>query len=225
MARSVFYGVGAFIGSITGPTNVAFWPDDPAKLKWAQDRRVQVDLANNPEAVRQGKLAQADVDDYFGYGTGGLTRVGPMFPRGSVLGPLYLEAPRCGDCGAQDPTKDPRKYEWATGGYYDGPMAGRRFHGFHGSVVNVNGGMALISLWARGTSAVAAGPMGTYWLDIANHLHPDDKSLPAVALAKSSQGGVFIDSKAGGGGETTIDSPNNPKWTGGVPAPESRRVR
>lgn len=225
MTRSVFYGVGAFVGSITGPTTCAFWPDDPNKLKWDSGRLVKVDLANNPEAVRQGKIAQAEVDDFDGYGTGGLTRVGPIFPSGSVLGTLYLEESKCAACGPNDPTTDPRKYEWATVVYYDGPLAGRRFYGFHGQVVNVNAGMALISLWARGTSTVATAPVRTFWLDMAKDLHPDDKSLPAVAVAKGAQGGVFIDSKAGGGGVTTFGGPKVPTWVGGVPAPEGRRVR
>ncbi len=224
MARSVFYGVGAFVGSITGPTNCAFWPDDPVKLKWDPALLVKVDLANTPEAYRQGKIteAQIEVDDYFGYG--GMTRVGPIFPGGAVLGTLYYEQSRAQKLPG-DPTKRPRAYEWATVVYHDGPMAGTRFHGFHAHVQNVNAGMALVSLWARGTSAVAPAPMGTYWLDWANHVHPADPALPAVTAAKGQIGAIYISSKAGGGGVMPFDPPKNPSWVGGVPAPGGRRVR
>lgn len=224
MARSVFYGVGAFIGSITSPTKVGFWPDDPNKLGWTATPLVNVDLANTPEACLQGKItpAQVEVDDYVG--NGGLTRVGPMFPGGAVLGTLYLEDSRCNPL-PHDPRKLPRAYEWATVFYYDGPMAGLRFHGFHGQVQKVNAGMALVSLWARGTSAVAAGPMGTYWLDWANHVHPADPALPAITAAPGQVGAIYISSKAGGGGVMPFDTPKTPKWIGGVPAPEGRRVR
>lgn len=225
MARSVFYGVGAFIGSITGPTTCAFWPDDPNKLKWDPTLLVKVDLANNPEAVRQCKIAQADVDDFAGYGSGGLTRVGPMFPGGATMGTLYLEESKCAALGVNDPTKGARAYEWMTVVYYDGALAGRRFHGFHGLVQNVIGNVAMVSLWARGTSAVAGqGPMGTYALDLSAHFHPSDGTVPMIPITKGTQGALFIDAKAGGG-VSTFDTPKTPKWAGGVPAPEGRRVR
>lgn len=225
MARSVFYGVGAFIGSITGPTTCAFWPDDPNRLGWKTGLLVSVDLANTPEAVRQGKIAQADVDDFAGYGTGGLTRVGPIFPAGATMGTLYLEESKCGALGPNDPTKGARPWEWATVVYYDGPMAGRRFHGFHGHVVknDPTGTLALVSLWARGTSAVpGVTPMGTYWFDIATQLHPPDPTLPIVPVAAGNAGGVFVDSKSG---VMPFDTPKSPRWAGGIRAPEGRRVR
>lgn len=226
MARSVFYGVGAFVGSITGPTTCAFWPDDPVKLKWDPKLLVQVDLANNPESCRQGKIApgQVEVDDFAGYGTGGLTRIGPMYPGGAVLGTVYLEDSRCGALGANDPRKAPNAYEWATVVYYDGPLAGRRFHGFNGTVHKATGNLALVSLAPRSAGAGSA-PSGTYWLDFAAHVHPADPALPSITPTPGAVGAVYIDVRAGGGGGIGFDPPKNPRYLGGVAAPGGRRVR
>ncbi len=222
MARSVFYGVGAFVGSITGPTTCAFWPDDPVKLKWDPALLVKVDLAKNPEACRQGKIAPGDVevDDFVGYGHGGLTHIGPRFPGGAVLGTLFLEESRCGALGAYDPRKSPNAHEWATVYYYDGPLAGRRFHGFHGTVVKANGSLGLVSLGAR-SAAAGAAPSGTYWLDFAAHVHPADGTLPGITPKVGDTGAVFIDTRASIG----FDPPKNPRWTGGLVVAGGRRVR
>ncbi|HSN29182.1 MAG TPA: hypothetical protein VLT45_22995 [Kofleriaceae bacterium] len=230
MARSVFYGVGAFVGSITGPTTCAFWPDDPVKLKWDPKLLVQVDLAKNPEACRQGKIKESDieVDDFAGYGTDGMTRVGPLFPGGATMGIVYIEDSRCAACGASDPRKNPRPHEWMTVVYHDGALTGRRFYGFYGEVKDVKpaNSMALISLWPRGTSGVVGQtPFGTYWLDTGVHLHPHDPTLPMVPITVGQKGGVFVDSRASGGGVIKFDPPKVPSWVGGVRAPEGRRVR
>ncbi|MBV8760078.1 MAG: hypothetical protein JO257_22495 [Deltaproteobacteria bacterium] len=228
MARSVFYGVGAFVGSITGPTTCAFWPDDPKTLNWDLTKLVKVDLANTPEACRQGKInpAQVEVDDFAGYGTGGLTRIGPMFPGGATMGTVYLEESRAAKIPG-DPTTAPRSYEWMTVVYYDGALAGRRFHGFHAVVQKPGPGQtALVSLYPRGTSAVPGQvPFGTFWLDFGVHVHPADGSVPLIPPTAGSHGAVFIDTKASGGGVSPFDSPKTPRYIGGVVAPETRRVR
>src|SRR3569623_592670 len=92
MSRSVFYGFGAFVGSITGPTTCSFWPDDPAQIGWTSPQ-VKVDLSQNPEAVRRGLIAEDAVqaDDHASWGTGGLTKIGPMFPGGAMIGAVYLQ--------------------------------------------------------------------------------------------------------------------------------------
>ena len=179
MSRSVFYGVGAFVGSVTGPTNVSFWPDDPVKLRWDASLLVSVDLARNPEAVHRGTILpdasghyDIDVDDFAGYGTWGLTRIGPVFPCGTTVGTCYLEERKCAQLGALDPRTNGRPYEWATAVYYDGALAGRRFYGFHGKVTNAIGRIGLVSLWGRGWSAVPGQtPIGTYWIDFDAFVH------------------------------------------------------
>src|SRR6478609_2850902 len=92
MTRSVFYGFPAFVGSITGPTTCSFWTDDPAQIGW-NSPQVTVDLSKNPEAVRRGAITEAQVqaDDHALLGTGGMTRIGPMFPGGAMIGAVYLE--------------------------------------------------------------------------------------------------------------------------------------
>ena len=228
MARSIFYGVGAFVGSITGPTTCAFWPDDPNKLKWDPTLLVKVDLAKNPEAVRQGTIAPGavEVDDFAGYNTGGLTRIGPIFPGGATMGTCYLEDSKCAALGAHDPRSTPRAYEWVTVVYHDGPMAGRRFHGFHGNVVNANGNLGLVSLFPRGMSATAgAAPFGTFWLDFPAFVHPVEPGLTGITPVKGQQGAIFIDAKAGGGGPSIFDGPKTPRYAGGALEPRGRRVR
>ena len=229
MTRSVFYGVGAFVGSITGPTTCAFWPDDPNRLGWDANQLVPVDLAKNPEAVRRGAIQAGDVqvDDFTKMG--GMTSIGPVFPGGATLGLCYLEESRCAALGANDPrtTGPGRPYEWCTVVYHDGLMAGRRFHGFHATIIRNQGNLALVSLWARGTSLVAnQPPRGTYWIDFDAFAHPVEPNLTAigVGVAALKTGALFLDHRAssGGGGVIPFDDPKSPRWFGGAVAPRRR---
>jgi hypothetical protein len=236
MARSVFYGVSAFVGSITGPTTCAFWPDDPTKLKWDPKLLFSVDLSKNPEAVRSGALpipvaglpSQVEVDDFAGYGTGGLTTIGPMFPGGATMGLCYVEESRCAALGPNDPTKGGpgNTYEWCTIAEYDGALAGRRFHGFHAEIHTSSGNIGIVSLWARGTSA-SKGPIGTWPIDFDAHVHPlaDGFTKIGVGPNQTKKGALFLDRRAGGGGVIPFDTPKTPKGTGGVYVIGGRRER
>jgi hypothetical protein len=214
---------------VTSPTNVSFWPDDPVKLNWDPHLLVSVNLARNPEAVRQGTIQRdpqtglyaVDVDDFAGYGTGGLTRIGPMFPGGATLGICYLEESKCAALGAYDPRSKPHAYEFATVVYHDGPMAGRCFHGFHANIVKANGNLGLVSLWARGTGSIAGQPpMGTFWLDFAAQVHAVEPGLTQVVPVTNPTGAIFIDFRAssGGGGVIPFDKPKAPQYAGGAAA-------
>jgi hypothetical protein len=227
MARSIFYGVGAFVGSITGPTTCTFWPDDPATVGW-KSKQSAVDLAMNPEAVRRGTIAVVDLqaDDFAGYGTGGLTKIGPMFPGGAMIGGLYLEEGYLAKIGLAKP--GPRPYEWATLIYWDGPLAGRRFHGFHAQIRKNQGSLAMLSVWARGTSHLPnQTPMGTWWVDLGTDCHPVEAGITEIGVAQGNpqSGAVFIDHKAGGGGVIAFDGPKNPKSLGSAVARRAHHVR
>jgi hypothetical protein len=236
MARSVFYGVSAFVGSITGPTTCSFWPDDPARIGWGSPQ-FQVDLSMNPEAVRRGLITPADVwvDDHAAYKTGGLTTIGPMFPGGATVGLCYVEESRCAALGAFDPrsvgTTGGQPYEWCTVVYHDdvgtpAALAGRRFHGFHAEIHKSFGTVAIVSVWARGTSATK-GPMGTWTLDLAVHAHPVAAGFTQIGVAQGQPktGAVFLEVMAGGGGVIPFDNPKNPRNVGGVLAPRGHRDR
>jgi hypothetical protein len=236
MARSVFYGVSAFVGSITGPTTCSFWPDDPARIGWTAPM-FAVDLAKNPEAVRRGLIAPADVwvDDHVAYKTGGLTTIGPMFPGGSTVGLCYVEESQCAALGAYDPrspaTTGGAPYEWCTVVYYDDvgtppPLAGRRFHGFHAEIRKSFGSTAIVSVWARGTSTTK-GPMGTWTIDMAAHAHPVAAGFTQIGVAagQPKTGALFLELLAGGGGVIPFDNPKTPRSVGGAVVRGGHRVR
>jgi len=236
MTRSVFYGVSAFVGSITGPTTCSFWPDDPAAAGWASTQ-FAVDLAKTPEAVRRGALALAsvEVDDNTAYKTGGLTTIGPMFPGGATVGLCYVEESRCAGLGQYDPTKahpgSGQPYEWCTVVYYDDvgtstTLAGRRFYGFHAEIRKSWGSVAQVSVWARGTSASGKGPMGTWALDLANDAHPIDTGFTQIGVAAGvpKAGALFLEWRAGGG-VIPMDAPKTPKSVGGALVRGGRHVR
>jgi hypothetical protein len=86
MARTVFFGFGAFVGAIKGPTQIEWWADDPALSGFSASALIPVDLANNPSAARAGTIAigAIEVDDH--RVDGGLTTVGPRFPLGATVG-------------------------------------------------------------------------------------------------------------------------------------------
>jgi len=56
MARTVFFGFGAFVGAIRGTTQIEWWADDPALSGFAATALIPVDLARNPSAARAGTI-------------------------------------------------------------------------------------------------------------------------------------------------------------------------
>lgn len=236
MTRSVFYGVSAFVGSITGPTTCSFWPDDPATCGWTSPQ-FGVDLSKNPEAVRRGTMGSTsvEVDDNTAYKTGGLTTIGPMFAGGATVGLCYVEQSRCAGLGKYDPSKaqpgSGQAYEWCTVVYYDGDgtstaLAGRRFYGFYAEIHKSWGSVAQVSVWARGTSASGKGPMGTWAIDLDKDAHPIEKGFTEIGVAAGAPkiGALFLEWRAGGG-VIPFDIPKTPKSIGGVVVRGGHRVR
>ena len=180
MSRSVFYGFPAFVGSITGPTTCSFWMDDPAQIGWTSPQ-VTVDLSKNPEAVRRGVIGEQDLqaDDHASRGTGGMTRIGPMFPGGAMIGAVYLDEKFMTTNQLAPP--GPRPYEWCVLQYWASeaaPLTSRRFYGFHAEILTLTGTVAMVSVWARGTSSTPGqAPMGTWPIDLATWTHPTSPGL------------------------------------------------
>jgi hypothetical protein len=202
MTRSVFYGFGAFVGSITGPTTCAWWPDDPNVLKWDATKLVPVDLGKSPEAVRQGLIKVSDIqcDDFTT--DGGLTKIGPRFPIGAANGACYLEESywKGLPAGIRPTLKaggmQCRDYELCSVLYWDGPLAGRRFHGFYVEISKPSGTRALVALWNQGTSAVPGQqPHGTYWIDLASQAMAIEPGFTEVGVAAGvpQKGALFVD--------------------------------
>ena len=202
MTRSVFYGFGAFVGSITGPTQCGWWPDDPAVLAWDPTRQIAVDLAKNPEAARRGIIATNEIqaDDYSGYAHGGLTQIGPMWPGGRMTGACYLESAYYNGL-ANKPNRIPpgfqgRAYELTTVLYWAGGLAGRRFIGVHAAIKNKQGARALVDIWEPGTSQIANKPaFGTYWIDFGAHVHPIEPDFTEIGVGPTDPqiGAAFVD--------------------------------
>jgi hypothetical protein len=206
MTRSVFYGFGAFVGSLTGPTSCGFWPDDPALLGWAPAKQIPVDLGKNPEAVRRGLIKPDEIqaDDYAGYSHGGLTQIGPMWPGGRMTGACWLESSYWSGLGASKPARIPpgfqsKPYEHTSVLYWDGPLAGRRFIGAHGEIRQRRGTThALVALWEIGSSQIPGqAPFGTFWIDFPAHAHAIEPDLTEIGLGPNDpqRGAVFLDSQ------------------------------
>jgi hypothetical protein len=233
MTRSVFYGFGAFVGSIRGPTSCAFWPDDPGSFSWAAGMQVPVDLAKNPQAARAGKIKQNEivVDDYAGYSVGGQTTIGPMWPGGTMNGMCWLESSYWAGLAATgyQPPRLPanpqfKAYEFCNVLYWDGQLANRRFQGLHGAIQSEKGSLALVTLWQPGTSQIPGqNPLGTWWLDLDKHGHPIEQDFTEIGVGKAAKtGALFLDVAARG--IVPYDTPKNPRPAGGV-VPGGRRVR
>jgi hypothetical protein len=209
MSRSVFYGFGAFVGSLTGSAACGWWSDDPAKLAWDHAKLVPVDLGKNPEAHRRGliKVSEIECDDFAGYAHGGLTKIGPMWPGGTMTGACYLESDYWSTLPKTiQPTRIPHgfqghAYELTTVLYWDGPLKGRRFHGFHVEIKSVQGASALVALWNQGTSRIAGQPPhGSFWIDLAAHAHPIEKDFTEVGVGAGDPktGALFLDANVSG---------------------------
>ena len=199
MTRSVFYGFGAFVGSITGPTTCGWWPDDPAVLNWDPARQITVDLGKNPEAARRGLIAWTDLqaDDYSGYSSGGQTQIGPMWPGGRMTGACYLASTFWNSLGANKPARVPTgfqgyDYELTTVLYSQGENGDRRFIGIHAEIRSTQGTRALLALWQPGTSRIAGKlPFGTFWIDLATSV---DAAATQISASQTA-GAAFIDSQ------------------------------
>ena len=228
MTRSVFYGFGAFVGSITGPTSCGWWPDDPASLGWAAGALLPIDLSKNPQAVRDGKITAAEVkvDDYAGYGTGGLTKIGPMWPGGVMNGACYVEQSYYDALAVKPPRVPPgtpcRDYELTTARYCNPSGQSRRFFGVHAQIRDARGDVALVAVWQPGLS-LASDPIGLFWLQLAGAADPVANGLSQVGIGAANEGALFVD--AATKKHIGFDPPKTPKWLGGASERPRRVVR
>lgn len=206
MTRSVFYGFGAFVGSITGPTTCAWWADDPARLGWDPSQLTTVDLSKTPEAYRQQliRIDEIQVDDHGDYDGAGHTQIGPMWPGGTMSGGCWLEASYWQDTlggkpDRQVPGWQGHLYELCIAIDWDADPEGRRFNGYHAEIVgSPTGSLVQVKVWNPGTSLIPGmPPAGTWWIDLARHTLPIETGFTEIGSGASDPkaGALFIDAE------------------------------
>lgn len=201
MTKIVFYGFGAFIGSIRSATECAWWADDPATLGWAQGSLIETDLAKNLSALRAGKisLAELHVDDH--RVDGGLTSLGPLFPTGATIGAVWLSEIYYQTLGGNKPPRLPGRlandyyeYELTSLQYLDGEQGDRRFYGFHAHIkAAAQPNLSLVQIWNPGSARTNPKPAGEYWLELDKVAHPVEPGATAIATGGTTTGALFLD--------------------------------
>lgn len=201
MTRTVFYGFGAFVGSISGLRTCSWWPDQPANLGWSTAAMVPIDLAKTPMAARANQIPIADiqVDDHIL--DGGLTGLGPRWPGGQPISSCWLTETYWLSLGANKPPRqapgvagDSHDYEWAAIQYWNGELGDRRFIGFHARILSAQGGLAHVQIWTAGTGKIPGQPPVTVaWLDLAQVAHPVDPIATQISIGGQTEGALFLD--------------------------------
>jgi hypothetical protein len=174
MTKIVFHAFSAFVGSVTGRTTCACWPDDPSSgaSNWSPAALVSVDLANTP------KNGKTDVDDHTT--NGGLTTIGPMFPGGQMMGACWLSETFIAGLPGNKPGKPAHAHDHELRAivYLNDPqMKNRRFQGFHAKILGKAAGtgaqvLTRVQLWNAGTGKAGGPPAGIWWLDLDAIAHP-----------------------------------------------------
>jgi hypothetical protein len=192
------------VGQIHGTTRCSWWPADPADpgINFDPAKQIPIDLANNPHAHRTGglPLPQIECDDR--PANGGMTKIGPTFPLGSMINSLWLEQSRYDALPAvKKPQRVPQgmacfDYELCCVQYWAGPLMNRKFYGFYAELASVQGTKALVSVWPAGRSQIPGqGPMGAWWLDLSLDCHPIEPGFTQVGVGagQAQKGALFID--------------------------------
>ena len=213
---TLFYGFGAYVGRLNGLRQVEWWPDAPATLKWDPAKLIATDLAKTPLAVANGEIAIDDieVDDHIV--NTGLTRIGPRYPQGEMVGAIWLakgfyDALPANVRPPRQSTQDGADYELTSVLYWNGTTPGRRFFGFRGRIAsNPGGGITRVEVWHGGRGRVAnEKPRGPFDLDFAKDVDP---THTAIGPGGAQDGAIFIeDQKAR---ELQLRSPKIPESSG-----------
>jgi hypothetical protein len=222
-SRSVFYGFGAWVGKLESSTAASWWPDDPNNIGFDQNQLIKVDLAKNPAAYIAGKITfdEIEVDD--APAQGGLTKLGPTFPTGSVINGVWLESQFYANL-KNKPAFPPQfmrcnGYELTTIVYWGvtAPGIARRYWGFHAEITAEQGSLAMCTIWTPGTSATQR-PAGTWWVDLAQDADPIANGFTTIGVGKApKQGALFLDAITSRG--LGLAGPKVPPWLGGEAIP------
>jgi len=202
--RSVFYGLGAWVGQQTSLTGTRWWARDPSALAVPFDpnQLITSDLSKNPHAVRSGQIqfGAVEVDDPPTYG--GATKIGPSWPTGSTWNSCWIESTRYTNIpvGSRPPRvgygMQCRAYELTSVVYWSGPLINRRFWGFYAEITSEQSANALCSIWPAGKSQIPGqAPAGSWWLNLSQVAHPIEANFTqiGVGLQAPKQGALFLD--------------------------------
>lgn len=221
MTRTVFYGFNAWVGSIKGATVCGWWPVDPATIGYDPNQLIQVDLAKCPQGVRTGQIAinLIQCDDYQGWGSNGQTRIGPMFPGGTMTATCWLEQSFY-NALANPPARLPpgaqcHDYEFCNLVDWVHTQTTARYQGTYAKIVNINNNLAEVSVWLPGTSRIPGQPpIGTYWVDLTVGFDPITNGYTTIGIGAGQprSGALFV----AYGGVIPLSPPKNPVALGGV---------
>jgi hypothetical protein len=177
MARSIFYALGAFVGSVDGLSACGFWATDPTRT-YDPTKLIHIDLAKNPAAAFAGSVPwnQVNADDHTT--AGGLTQIGPRFHDppgfGTFCAGVYMDEIFYGNLSsALRPAFPPistynnRSYEFMAAVYQSGAQQGTRYVGFHAKILQESGPTAQVQVWDGGTSLGGGAPRYTGWIDLS----------------------------------------------------------
>lgn len=191
--RIVFHLYGAYVGQLNGVTKVGWWPSDPLGLYgpvFDTTRVVPCDLSMTPSAARQGLITpqQIQCDNY--RSEGGLNGIGPRFPGGQMIGPMWLSdlyaqtigSPAYATAGMYD-------YEQMMTMYFERELGDRTFIGFHARIVQTQGSLSLVEIWNGGTAQSSTAPAGRWWLDVAAVSDPTYTTISPT----NPVGALFLD--------------------------------
>jgi len=220
--RTLFFGFGAWVGSLKGVSTCGFWAEDPVVAKWQPAALIDVDLAMTPQAHRAGTIpiANIQVDDHTTNATPGRTQIGPLWPSGTTIGAVWLsetyynslatKPPRVPAGTLCQPYELTSALEWAT----TGELSERRFYGTHAEIVSVNGALALVRVWHPGTSGEPKSNPVTAWIDLAQSASPTSDGLSKIGTGSpvGSVGALFIDNITAG--QLQLRGPKLPRSLG-----------
>lgn len=227
--RSIFIGLGAWVGRLDERTTCAWWADDPNHLKFDQSLLIRTDLSLNPTAYVSGRISLEEIQVDDAPIDGGLTKLGPTWPTGSTINGIWLEQAFYNSLPQRPAFPQPfmscHDYELTTAIYWT-PKARRierRYWGVHAEITAEQGALALCTIWTPGSSKTQR-PAGTWWVDLATQADPLANGLTAIGTgAAPKQGALFIDGSAFRG--LKLAGPKIPPWEGGLAIPLSKPTR
>jgi len=200
----VLLGVPAFVGSVTGPTTIAFTIDEAI---YGPPNLISVDLAKNT-SLPPAQWATVDVDKQT---TGGYTTIGPTFNNGQYVGAVYL-ADRLvttykTQLAAWPPPPDAR-YQYQALLRADEIGNVTRYHGFKVQVASAAVG-SLIEVLAIPVGSTAPVGIGA-WIDLSDAGYSDPKANGFTTIDATSPvgtvGALFLSAAA-----------MEPDWPPGIP--------
>lgn len=210
MTKIVFHCFSAYVGTVTGRTTCAFWPDDPNNLGWNPAKLVKVDLSATPSAARAGTIKWSDVqcDDHTI--NGGFTTIGALYPSNNVIGACWLSEDYMKAVGLATGQKPQHAHDHELRAILydkDPTFHDRRFQGFHaknlGAATAAGRPLTRVQIWNAGVGR-ANGHSSAVWLDlddVSDHTESD------VGAKGAPEGSLYIDVNqkhtilaAGGGG-------------------------